>query len=154
QQRDVRGASRTGSLADGSLIDFDDPLQGLPTGDLFVRTGPAGELTQFHLETFVEDFFNQSALARSGDSSDANPHAEGQTDVDVLQVVGFRAADYEPVGLFEFPLRPNTFTTGAEKSAGQRIWIVPNLLRRAYSHHAPAANASTRSEIDDQVGGF
>src|SRR4030095_2166025 len=119
-----------------------------------VRAGPAGELTQFHLETLVEDFFNQSALPRSGDSGDANPRAERQTDVDVLQVVGFRAADDKPVGLFEFPLRPNAFAVSAEESAGQRIWIVPNFLRRAYGYHAAAANTRTRSEIDDQVGGF
>jgi hypothetical protein len=51
-------------------------------------------------------------------------------------------------------LWPNSFTVTAEESAGQRIWIVPNFLRGAYGHYAAAANACTRSEIDDQVGGF
>ena len=49
EQTDVGGRHRARRFADRRLIDFDDPLEGFPAGDFFVRAGPAGKLAEMEL---------------------------------------------------------------------------------------------------------
>ena len=79
-------------------LDFDDTLECFPAGDFFVRAGSSGELSEMKFDSFVENFPHQGALAGAGNAGDAGPHAEGNLDVEVFQVVRSGAANRQPVG--------------------------------------------------------
>ena len=134
------------------MIDFDDPFDRLPAGDFFVLSGPAGELAEQKLDAFVKHVSDQRALARAGDAGDAAPHAQGNFDVEIFQIMRFGAADGEPLGFFQFALGAKTFALGAQVGAGGRIGIGSDFRRRADGHHVAAMDAGAGTQIDDQIG--
>ena len=71
-----------------------------------------------------------------------------------FRLLAFAPRITSQLGFLNSRCGPMRLRSARRKAAGERIRIVPDFLRGAYGHHVAAANARTRSEIDDQVGGF
>ena len=86
---------RARRAADGLLIDGDDLVEVLEPLDGVVFADFVFALVEVVGQGRVEDLVEQERLAGPGDAGDAGQGAEGDLDVDVLEVVGARAADGE-----------------------------------------------------------
>src|SRR5690606_31747428 len=89
------------------------------------------------------------ALARPGDPGDDGEDAQGDVDVDVLQVVRGRAADLQDAGRL-----PDAVLQGGavvDVPAGDRV-ACPEPRDVALEHHLPTVGAGPRPEVDHVVG--
>jgi hypothetical protein len=87
EHADVGSRVRAGRAADGALID-DDGLGIAPTASALGLASALGPTAQG-----LDEFGDERALARAGDSGDARQHALRYPDRDVAQVVGARVVD-------------------------------------------------------------
>ena len=92
---------------------------------------------------------DQGALARPGHAGDHDEHAERDVDVDVLQVVGGRAADLERAGrrAHRFLERGAVVEVAAGEGAARA-----QAVDRALEHDLATARARAGTEVDDVVG--
>ena len=151
EQTDIGSGHRARRLADRRLIDLDDSLQGFPAGDLLVRARPPGELAEMELQTFVEDFPHQGALAGPGDAGDAGPHAERESHVEILEIVRLGAADGEPL---VWPIR----AAGRAVCLAERRYAPVGesglflISSGVPTDDVAAAHAGAGTQVDDQIG--
>ena len=145
--------------ADRRLVDLDHLVDERDALDPVVRAGLVGGLVQRARERLVEDVVDERRLARAADAGDRRQQAERNADVDVLQVVGARAADDE-LALQRGPPAPSASESTARRSDTRRsaTRIDPDrsdlirrsdsaisCLRRALEDHMAAEVAGARA---------
>ncbi len=92
----VGGGIGCGRVAQRLLVDADHLVDVLDAADLVVRAGNRGGPVQPPGEGFVQDVFDQGTLAAAADAGHGGQGAQGNLNVDVLQVVVAGTADFEP----------------------------------------------------------
>ena len=102
---------------------------------------------------FVERVVDERGFARTGHAGDANHAADGQLECDVLEVVAARTLDDKLLLAIQLEprLRHVDFFLAGQILPCQRLRRLLDLLRRAFRHHHPAVDTSTRPHIDHVV---
>src|SRR5712692_4305312 len=77
----------TRSAADGSLVDLDDFVDLIGADDFAMRAGRLLGAVEFLREGAVENVVDEGGLAGAGDAGDHGEEAEGESDVDIFQIV-------------------------------------------------------------------
>src|SRR5689334_718662 len=97
----------------------------------------------------VEGVVDQRGFAGAGDAGDAGEEADGDRDVDVLQVVAGRAADHELArGIVRVALRRNgNGFFMAQVFAGDGIRRARDVVGRALGDDLAAVDASARADV-------
>ena len=111
----VGGGIRSRRPADWRLIDLDHLVHQRDALDRVVSSGLVGGLVQRACERAIQDVVDERRLARSADAGDGGEDAEGNRDVNVLQVVRPRATDDE----LAFHRRSTAFRNRNRPRAGQ-----------------------------------
>ena len=93
---DVGGGVGTGRAADRRLVDGDHLVEMLEAFELVELARIAQADVQVPTQGLGQDVIDQRALARTGNAGHADENAEGDLDVDVLEVIVAGAADDEP----------------------------------------------------------
>ena len=91
----VRGRVAARRAADRRLIDFDQPLELVHAAQAAMRRRPRFGAVQLARERPGQRVDDQRALARAAHARDAHEQAQRNLDVDVLQIVGGRAAELQ-----------------------------------------------------------
>ena len=102
----------------------------------------------------VERLDDQRRLAAAGDAGDAGEGAERDVDGDVLEVVGARALDAQPLagaGAARFGHRD--LLVAGQVLRGQAGRVAHHLVGRAGGDHLAAMDAGARPHVDQVVGG-
>ena len=118
-----------------------------------VRARFVGRAIERARERSIQDLVDERGLARAAHARHGDEGAERKRDVDVLQVVGARAAHHE-LAARRLPARGRHLDSPRpdEILAGQRLArIAQELLRQALEDHSPAVLARARTEIDQEV---
>ena len=103
---DVSGGRRARGFADGGLVDHVDGPDVLGAGQFVIRRGSgfAGGFASAPGHRFFERGHEGAAqeggFARAGDAAGHGEASEGNTDVDILQVVQFGALQFQPAEVF------------------------------------------------------
>ena len=84
---------RARSAADGRLVDANDLVDQLRSGDGFVRAGLFARTIKLPGEGAVQNVIHQSRFAGAGNAGHHRHHAERKNDVEILEVVRARAED-------------------------------------------------------------
>ncbi len=98
EQAGVGRRVRARRPADRALVDLDDLVDRVDAVDAIVRTGLVARAVELAGELAVEDLGHERALARAGHPGHRDEPPEREAHVDVLEVVGPRAADDERLG--------------------------------------------------------
>ena len=98
---------------------------------------------------------HQCGFAASGNSGDHRKPSDGEPDVDVLQIVGTGASDFDPV--FDIAQWPARSTDGMaqrrlQAAGGLGIWILLDVAQRSRGHHLTTMNSRARPKINDMIG--
>ena len=124
------------------------------------RGGFAGGLASAAGHGFPERGHQSSAqeggFARARDAAGHGEASEGNTDVDILQVVQFGAFEFQPAEVFALkraarPARGAGWRVG-QAATGHGIFRGADFVERAGGNHLAAAGAGAGSEIDDPGG--
>src|SRR6185295_15047721 len=128
-----------------------DPLRALDGATL---ARDADRLPAPLLEAPIEHVVDQRRLPRAGDPGDRHEAGERELDVDVLQIVRRSATDAEAEATQPAPplQGDGDAFSAAQVVRRHRPGSVCHRARRAGEHHATAALAGARAEIDDVVG--
>jgi len=84
--------------AEWPLIDLANTLDALEAGDFVMRAGRRGDEAEMSPGSVAEDITGQGAFPGAADTGKAGPAAEGERNIDVLEVVMAYAADSQPMG--------------------------------------------------------
>ena len=145
---------RARRASDRRLIDLDDLVDQRDAVDALVRAGLGGRAIDRLGQRAIEDVVDQRRLARAADTGDRGQRAERNRDVDVLQIVGARAAD-DDLALRRGPSRRRrrNRALAAQIRAGQRAMaVLQQLGGLTLENHVAAVLAGARTEIDHVVG--
>ena len=134
EQVDVGGRVRARRAADRLLVDVDHLVEDLDPLDRRVLAGLDAHPVEPVRERLVEDLVDEGRLARAGDARDGDELADGNVDVDPLQVVLGRAADREVAAVVLAPRRDRD-----PAAAPERNWPVTEPLIRITSFAVPSA---------------
>ena len=141
--------------ADGRLVDEHDVGDALGAADLAARTRDADRLPAALLEAAVEDLLDQRRLAGARNAGHRDEAAERDVDIEVLEVVGRRAAHAEA----EMRERPpplaghGNLAPPAEEGARDRGARAGQLGGRAREDEVASALARAGAEVDRVIGG-
>ena len=91
----VGGGVRAWRAADRRLIDLDHFVDVLRAEKLSVSAGRIHGAVELLRQGSIQDVIDESGLAGARDTGNHGQQAEGQSDVDVLEVVGVRANDLD-----------------------------------------------------------
>ncbi len=151
---DVRAGIGPRRAADRRLVDRDQLVQMLQPFDRPVRAGMALASVQVPAQGLDQDVVDQGTLARAGHAGHADEHAQGDFDVDVLQVVVRRAEHAQP-GLAGRPAVRRDFDLQAARQvlAGDAAFRFQDFFVTACNDDFPAPHAGTGTKVDDVVGG-
>ena len=168
-----------GVPTDRRLVDGNHLVEMLDTFDLVELARVSDAQVEVAMQGLDEDVADQRTLAGAGNAGDANEHAQGNLDVDVLEIIVAGTADDEPKEAGErggcpalLPFSPSlfpsfSFTSTANHAADGRHFDPPaagkirpreallsgsHFRERSGSDDPAAANARPRAEIDDMVG--
>src|SRR5918912_1222373 len=120
KQAGIRGGGGPRGAADRRLVDVDDLIQVVQALNRVVLAGPLARAEEVLRHALVEDVADQGALARAGDTRDADKGPQRERDVDVLEVVLARTRDPEHVPVALHRLRAWLPSAPASGSRGQR----------------------------------
>ncbi|VVB67153.1 Uncharacterised protein [uncultured archaeon] len=139
------------SPADGALVDDDYLVYLGVKGQINVLSRSLAGLVYLPHQRPKECIVDQRGLARARDTRHHRQHARRDGHVDVLQVVLPAALDaYEgpapPARGWNLDLFP-----AAEILAGQRSWILLDILRSAFGHDPSAVNASPWPDVQEVI---
>ena len=105
-------------------------------------------------ERAVEDVVDEGGLAGAGHAGHRRRHAEGEADVDPLQVVLARALDRERLARARAAQGGRRDLLLPRQVPGrQRVRKVGQLLRLPLRHDPPSVHAGARPQVQDPVGG-
>ena len=144
---------RAWCASDRRLIDLDHLVEKVDAVDGRVRPRLVGRPIEHPREGAVEDLVDERRLPRAAHAGDGRQDAEGNADVDILQVVRARAADddFRPRDGSSRARRPNR-TLAPEVCACQRpVSVLEQTSGRTLVNHVPPVLAGARAEIDDVV---
>ena len=157
EESGVRRRIRPRRPSDGRLIDFDHLVEELDALDAVVHTRlVAGPVERFG-EGAIEDVVDERRLAGPADAGNGGQHAEGNPDVDVLQVVRTRATD-DQFALHRGPASLRCRDRALARQVGARQRAVfgkgarQQIVRRSLENHVAPEVARAGAEIDDVIG--
>ena len=148
----VRGRVRARRAADRRLVDVDHLVEHLDALDVDVLARLHAHLVEAVRERLVDDLVHERRLAGAGDTGDADELADGELDVDALQVVLGGTADREDAAVVLAPRRDRDRAPAGEEVAGDGALRAHHLLRGALGDDLAAVLAGARPHVDDPVG--
>src|SRR6266849_9117370 len=149
----VGGRVGARSAADGSLVDLDDFVDLIAADDFAMRAGRFLGAIEFLGEGAVENVVDEGGFAGAGNSGDHREQAEGQSDVDIFQVVGAGAENLDgfAVGATAF-FGDGDMGGAAEIAAGERLGAGGDVRRLAVGDEVAAGIARSWAEVDHEIG--
>ncbi len=154
QQPGVGRGVGAGRSSDRALVDVDHLVKMLDPRDRIVRPHRQPRVEEMPHERRQKRVGYQRALTAARYSGHAHKHPEGDSYIDVLQIVVPRTRDLEPVAVGPaarlrdfYPPAPREIVTG------YRIRDVHKVLGGPHSHDGSAPDTRARSEIHHDVGG-
>ena len=150
----VSGGVGARRAANGALIDVDDFVDVAEAVDLFVGAGQIARAMQGFGQRFIESLQHQGRLAAAGHAGDTGEGAEREGGIDLLQVVGFRADDFNRLAVaFAALARHVDFFDAGEVGGGEGVLVQHHLGRGALGDHMPALNARAGAHINQVISG-
>ena len=149
----IGGGIASGGATKGRLIDADhlvdvfNTINSIERKWLLLRGG-----IEILAEVGLEGLVDEGGFAAAAHAGDADEHAEGNLDGDILQVVAPGADDAEDfaIALPAF-LRHLDLLLAVEESGGERVGL-EHLGRRSLEDHLAAFPTGKGTHIDDVVG--
>src|SRR5581483_5853049 len=139
--------------ADWRLIDQHHIAHQLGAFDAIEPADAPIPITFLALDRSVNHVVHQRRLAGAADAGHTREQTERNLDVDVLEVVLFRADDAQPrLGGLAADGRDRDREVVAEILRGERAWLFQQALEGTSVDDAAALFAGAESEIDDLVG--
>src|SRR6266852_2519523 len=149
----VGGRVGARGAADGSLVDLDDFVDLIGADDFAVRAGRLLGAIEFLGEGAIEDVVDEGGFAGAGNAGDDREQAEGQSDVDIFQIVGAGAENLDGFAVGTAALFGDGDVGGAaEIAAGERFGAGGDVGRLAVRDKVTAGIARSWAEVDDEVG--
>src|SRR5258708_1833338 len=149
----IRGGIRTRSAADGRLINFDDLVDLIGADDFAMRAGRFLGAIEFLREGAVENVVDERGFAGAGDTGDDGEEAEGQRDIEILQIVCSGAEDLNCFAVEAAALFRNGNARGsAEVAPGEGFRAGSDLFGLALRDEVAAGIARTGTEINNKIG--
>ena len=139
---------------DRALVDGDHLVERLEPLDLAMGPDPPGAPVEHPHQRRQEDAVDQRALSRTAHAGDRDQRAQGQLDVDLLEVVLGGPADPDP------PLRGPSLRrhldrpTAADIGPGDALHALADLGGGTAVDHATAEMPRPRAEVDHVIGGL
>ena len=141
------------SASDGRLVDANDLVDQLRSGDGFVRAGFFAGTIELLGERAVQDVIDQSGFAGAGNAGDNRHHAERKDYVEILEVVLARAEDGDRFAIRAAALgKHGDPLASGDVGAGERGGRVHDFRRRSAGDQLAAMTAGAGAEVDDIVG--
>src|SRR5690606_5999470 len=149
----VGGGVRPRGAADRRLVDVDDLVDRLVALDLPVAPRHGAGPVDLGGEAFPQDVLHQGRLAGAGHAGDADELAEGELDVDLLEVVlgGSPDDDLLPVALAPL-LGDGDGSPAGQVVAGDRFGGGDDVLEGPGGDDPAAVFARPGADVDDVVG--
>ncbi len=123
---------RTRRAANRRLVNANDFVDVLDSGDRLVLTGLFARTIEPLRQRAVEDVIHQRGFARAGHAGDNRHHAQREGDVEILEVVFRRAEDGDRIAVGVAALRTHLdLHFAGDVLAGERIGIVHDFIGRA-----------------------
>ena len=149
----IRGRIRPRRAADRRLVDVDHLVEDLDPLDVGVLAGLDPHLVEPVRERLVDDLVHERRLAGARDAGDADELADGEVDVDPLQVVLGSAAHGEDAAVVVLASRWHCDRAPAgEEVAGDGAFRPHHGLRVPLGDDVPAVLPGSRTHVDDPVG--
>ena len=155
EEAGVGGGVRPGRPADGRLVYLDDLVHEAGAVDAPVGAGRRGGPVQVAGQRAVQDVVDERRFPGTAHAGDHREEPEGDGDVDVLEVVGARAADDERAaeGRTAGGRHGDAAFPPQVASGQRRVPVRQQLRRRPLEHHLPAVRPRPGAEVDHVVGG-
>ena len=152
EEVDVRGRVRARRAADRLLVDVDHLVEDVDPLDRRVLARLDAHPVEPVRERLVEDLVHERRLAGARDAGDGDELADGDVDVDPLQVVLGGAADREVAAVVLAPRRDRDPPLAREELAGDRALVPHHVLRGALGDDVAAVLAGAGAHVDEVVG--
>src|SRR5215831_5620843 len=138
--------------ADGRLINADDLINMLSTGDGFVRSGLFARAIQRPSQGFIENVIHQSGFSRAGNASDDGDHAKWKRYVHGAQIIGAGPQNSNAFAIGGTRLKAcGDASFAGDVLPGERAGLPHNLMRSAESHHAATKQARAGTKINHVI---
>src|SRR5258707_9479120 len=149
----VGGGIGARSAADGGLVDLDDFVDLIAADDFAMRAGRLLRAIEFLREGAVENVVDERGFTGAGDAGDDREQAEGQSDVDVLQIVGAGAENLDGFAVGAAALfGDGDVGRAAEIAAGEGFGAGGDVRGLAVRDEVAAGIACSGAEVDDEIG--
>ena len=142
-----------GGPADRALIDVDDLVEVLETGDGLVAARDLAGAVELVGEHLVEDVVDERGLARAGDPGDGDEGAEGEAHVDAVEVVLTGPLDRDlPTGLTRTAGHREADLVGTgEEATGRGPLVGEETSERSGVDDVSPVLTSAGTDVDDPV---
>src|SRR4029077_11548861 len=148
----VGGGIGARGAADGGLIDLDDFIDLLPTHDLAMRAGRFLGAIELLREGAVKNVIDEGGFAGAGDAGDYGEQTEGESDVDIFQIVGAGAENLDGFAIGAAALfRDGDVGGAAEIAAGEGFGAGGDVRRLAMRDEVAAGIARAGAKIDHEI---
>ena len=148
----VRRRVRARRAADRPLVDLDHLVEDLDPLDAVVRAGLDARAVEPVRERLEDDLVHERRLAGARDARHADELADGELDVDVLEVVLRGAAHREHAAIVVAPLGNRDLARAREELARDRLLVALDLRGRPFGDDLAAVEAGARPHVDEPVG--
>ena len=148
----VGGRIGSGGASDGTLVDGDDLVQMLQTGELFEGKRALGLLIEMVVQRGVERLVDQGALPAAAYAGHTDEGAQWEPEVHRFQIVsrGTEQPELLPVALPA--ILGNGNAPAPVEELGRHAALGEVGGRRPFGHDLPAVLAGARTDVDQVVG--
>src|ERR1019366_5190616 len=141
------------SAPDGRLVDANDLVDEVGSGDGSVRAGLLARTIELPGKRAVEDVVHESRFAGAGNTGDDGHHAERKNYVEILEIVGARAEDGDRFSIRAAALgKHGDLLASGDVGSGERSRRVHNFSRRSARDQLAAMTAGSGAQVDHIVG--
>src|SRR6266542_1432158 len=154
EQPGVCRGIRSWRATDRALVDVNDLVEVLESGDTIMSAGNGAGAEEVACERPVKDVLDERRLARPGYAGDRDEKPERYLDVDVAKVVLARPFYMKDPRWIHGPpaRRQRDRDLTPKESAGDGRLIPRHLVDCPFGDHHPAVFSSAGSKVDDVVG--
>ncbi|OPZ44246.1 MAG: hypothetical protein BWY93_00638 [Euryarchaeota archaeon ADurb.BinA087] len=148
----VGGRVAPRGLSDRALVDHDHLVDLGIELDRFELPGSDPGMVEILLERLIKGIIDEGRFAASGHPGDDREDAEGDPDIDVLEVVLLAAGNYEVPGILSSFVRDIYLQSSRQVLSREGLTAPLDLCGGSFRYHVPAVEAGARPHVHNIIG--